>query len=567
MIDLPIHPRYAASILYNEALVKAAYVNLMGMLMNSFMRSLIVGAAGLALLGGCNKSAGDAVNEAVNGAVQTATQAVPTTAQSALIGIAGGYAIDPVREASNDGRRIASQEVPLINVPLPAVNVAANAAKPNVIYILVDDMGFGDIGYNSPDIATPELDRMAREGVQLDRFYSAPICTPTRTALLTGRSSLQYGVTGPLDDRWVVAPNTALLPHYFKSAGYDTWMVGKWHLGLRERLAMPNARGFDYFYGFLGGFIDFYTHVYWDGLDWQRNGTTLREEGHATDLLTDDAIRLISERRDDDPFFMYLAYNAPHTPLQYPPQATDAYDGMANKSRMVYAQMVDHMDTSIGRLRAALEAEGIAENTLIVFTSDNGGSAHLGSDNGPLREGKGSVYEGGMRVPGLAVWPGTIPAGQVSEYPVFVQNWAPTLLEAAGIQAEGSPFADRSAWPALLGQAEAPLPGKVLVGAMAGTAIYEWPYKYLVETRRGQSTPDRALYNVLADPNETNDLSAEEPELAARLSKIIDDFDPPPSLFEAGTPPEFLYLGADGKIDFEVRLQEARPPWAEQARQ
>lgn len=520
--------------------------------MTNIVRSLMVGAAGLALLAGCNKAANDAS--------QTVTDAVPAVEQ---IGIAGGYAIDPVREAPTDGRRIAAQEVPLRDLPLPVVHEANNAAKPNIVYILVDDYGFGDIAYNGSEIATPNLNKLAADGVQLDRFYSTPICTPTRTALLTGRSSLEYGVTGPLDDRWVVAPNVNLLPSYFKAAGYDTWMVGKWHLGLRERKAVPMSRGFDYFYGFLGGFVDFYTHVYWDGRDWQRNGKTVREDGHATDLLTDDAIRLISQQRDEDPFFLYLAYNAPHTPLQYPPNATQAYDDMEDKSRMVYAQMVDHMDSAIGRLRAALEEEGIAQDTLIVFTADNGGAARLGSSNGRLREGKGSVYEGGMRVPGIAAWPGTIPAGQVSEYPVFVQNWAPTLLEAAGLAADGEPFAGPSAWPALLGRKDVPLPGETLVGAMNGTAVFEWPYKYLVETRRGQQSADRALYNVLEDPYEENELSAVEPERAARMAKVIDDFTPPPSLAETGLPPERLYRDADGNIDYNVRLQEARSPWAE----
>lgn len=470
-----------------------------------------------------------------------------------------------VREAELATITIPDQMGRLEPVPAPSVTLSDNAVRPNVIYILVDDVGFGDTSYNGSEISTPNLDQMSQDGIILDRFYAFPICSPTRTALMTGRSALDYGVTGPLDDRYVAAPDQAYLPQYFKAAGYDTWMVGKWHLGLREIGAFPISRGFDYHYGFLGGFIDFFSHIYWDGRDWQRNGKTLREDGHATDLLTDDAIRLISTHDGENPFFMYLAYNAPHTPLQYREGATTAYDDMENEHRKVYAQMVDHMDVSIGKVRDALASKGIADNTVVVFTSDNGGADRLGSNNGGLREGKGSVYEGGMRVPGLIVWPGTLPAGVKSDYPVFVQNWAPTLLEAAGIKAADDAFTGTSAWPALVGSAHGKLPGTTLVGSVQGDAVFEWPYKMLRTVARGNNGSVQELYNVAADPFETNELSTQEPEIAARLARILDERTVMPPLAETGEPPERLYRDADGNVDYNVRLKETTAPWAERA--
>lgn len=535
----------------------------------SIRTSMIVTAASVLALLGCSQQAAEqAAPDGANAAMGAGMAGAMGAGMAG--GMAGGMAAaEEVSVRPEAGPvTIPNQIGDMVPVAMPTVALDDRASRPNVIYILVDDFGVGDVSYNGSEIQTPNLDQMTKDGVELDRFYAFPICSPTRTALMTGRSALDFGVTGPLDDRYIAAPKQAFLPQYFKAAGYDTYMVGKWHLGNREIGAFPMSRGFDYHYGFLGGFIDFFTHVYWDGRDWQRNGKTIREEGHATDLFTDDAISLIESHDGDDPFFMYLAYNAPHTPLQYREGATTAYDGMENEHRKVYAQMVDHMDEAVGEVRAALSKKGITEDTLIVFTSDNGGAERLGSSNGQLREGKGSVYEGGMRVPGIAVWPGTLPAGVKSEYPVFVQNWAPTLLEAAGITAQGNPFSGNSAWDGLMGEAGAELPGTTLVGSVQGDAVFEWPYKMLHEFARGRATerPAPELYNVINDPFETTELSAAEPEVYACLASILAKRTVAPSLAETGEPPERLYRDAAGNVDYNVRLKETTPPWAERAK-
>jgi len=209
--------------------------------------------------------------------------------------------------------------------------------QPNIIFILVDDMGFGDVGYNGSEIATPNLDALAAKGVRLDWNYVYAICSPTRAALLSGHSPLEYGIDGPMSDGSSLPVDVRLLPEYLKDLGYQTAIVGKWHLGLGDRAYFPVSRGFDYHYGFLGGWIDFYTHVYTDGLDWQRNGSSIREEGHATDLLTADAKRVIAMRDTQKPLFLYLAYNAPHTPLQHVPLSSGLNDEIEDGSRAVYA--------------------------------------------------------------------------------------------------------------------------------------------------------------------------------------------------------------------------------------
>lgn len=449
--------------------------------------------------------------------------------------------------------------------------------RPNIVFILVDDMGFGDASYLGSEIATPNIDALASSGMILDRAYVYPLCSPTRAAFLTGRNPIELGIDGPLHGDAAVPSQVTLLPKVLDEAGYDTWMVGKWHLGNSRVSDWPQSRGFDHFYGHLGGFIDFYTHVYLGGLDWQRDGTSLREEGHSTELLTREARRLISQAAPDRPFFLYLAYNAPHTPLQYPPRAEGTYANIADMNRRVYAQMTSDLDAHIGQIITSLRVSGRLENTLIIFSSDNGGNETAGADNGALRGGKGMPYEGGVRVPALVSWPGVIAAGSRSPFPVFMQDWFPTIIEAAGRDLGERQHDGQSLMPMLTGSAlmrNQP----IILGSPNSRAVYEWPYKLVrnfararslgarIENSPQPSTPDE-LYNVLLDPTERNDIAAEHPQMVARLARRIAALDQA-AIARPSPPaarPETDFLGEDGQFNYDLRLVETRPPWTETA--
>ena len=433
------------------------------------------------------------------------------------------------------------------------------AEQPNIVFILVDDMGWGDVGYHGSEIATPNIDALASRGVVLDRAYAYPVCSPTRAALLTGRNPLRFGVDGPLENDAMLPEQLTLLPQLFQQAGYKTWMVGKWHLGMNQIKAMPHSRGFDYFYGHLGGFIDFYTHVYFGGLDWQRNGSSLREDGYSTDLLTTDALRLLNEYDGGAPFFLYLSYNSPHTPLQYPPSAPRDYQEIANPDRRVYAQMTSDVDTAIGKVLAALESLSLSESTLVVFMSDNGGNLEAGAGNADLRAGKASAHEGGVRVPAIAAWPGVLEGCRTTEHPVFTQDWAPTLLDAAGASYEQSSFDGRSAWQALVGNSASHERPPIVIGARAARAVYKWPHK-LVRNPTGDQ-----LFDVVTDPREANNLAEQKPALVKELADVLDRMPKIESKAARGPRPETLFRDERGAFVYDIRKPETQEPWAEEA--
>ena len=432
--------------------------------------------------------------------------------------------------------------------------------KPNILFILVDDMGWNDVGYNGSEIKTPNIDALAASGLRLDRAYAYPICSPTRAALMTGQNPIKFGVDGPMEVDAQLPANMTLLPEYLKEAGYKTLMVGKWHLGSPAG-AMPHNRGFDYFYGQLGGFFDFYTRVYFGGLDWQRNGVSVREDGYATHLQTDDAVRLIGAHEGDAPLFMYLSYNSPHTPLQYPPNSPYDYAEIESPDRQVFAQMMTDLDTSIGRVVSALTDENMRENTLLVFMSDNGGNIHAGASNGELRGSKGTALEGGVRVPAFISWPAKIPAAQNISAPIFVQDWMPTLLEIAGAEpVEG--LDGVSAWDRLLSKTEIPNREPVVLGTSKSRATYDWPMKLIRKT--DGSEPDQ-LYNVVEDPFETQNLANKNEEMINRLGAYMENLPVKPFVKPKFPPPEALFRDAEGNFIYDIRMPETREPWAESA--
>ncbi|MFG1395626.1 arylsulfatase B [Roseixanthobacter pseudopolyaromaticivorans] len=412
---------------------------------------------------------------------------------------------------------------------------AENAPRPHILYIVADDLGFADVGFRGSDIRTPNIDALAAGGAKLDRFYTQPFCTPTRAALLTGRYPMRYGLQVgaiPSGAGYGLATDELLLPQVLKEVGYRTALVGKWHLGHADQKYWPRQRGFDYFYGPLVGEIDHFKHEAHGVTDWYRGNALLKEDGYDTELFGADAIRLIGGHDPKTPLFLYLAFTAPHTPYQAPQRYLDQYSGIADPERRAYAAMITAMDEQIGKVVAALEARGMRDNTLIVFHSDNGGTRNkmfagegavagdLPPSNAPLREGKGSLYEGGTRVVAFANWPGRVATG-TAEGVMHVVDMLPTLAKLAGGSLGSSkPLDGTDVWPALAaGQAGR---GEVLynVDPTQG-AVREGNWKLVWHVAL---PPKVELFDLANDPSERTDLSAAHPDKVAHLQQRVVDF-------------------------------------------
>ncbi|MFP4055446.1 MAG: sulfatase [Candidatus Brocadiia bacterium] len=410
----------------------------------------------------------------------------------------------------------------------------AEGEKPNVVVILADDLGYGDLSsYGAPDLRTPHVDRIGAEGMRFDYAYAnCPVCSPTRAALLTGRYPEMVGVPGVIRtherNSWgYLSPQAKLLPRALAPRGYTSALVGKWHLGLQPP-NLPNLRGFGLFHGFLGDMMDdYFTHRRHGHNYMRHNRETIDPEGHATDLFTEWACQFIRRQKAGQPFFLYLAYNAPHTPIQPPKEWLERVKarepGMDGKRARLVA-LIEHMDHGIGRVLAALEEAGLAKNTLVLFTSDNGGQSGVGARNGPLRAGKGTLYEGGIRVPMVARWPGRIEAGSRSDRVVLSMDIYPTVVEAAGGSVD-HPIDAVSFLPTLLGGDRAE-PGRDLFfgrregGKFRGgtiECIRRGPWKLL----RPMPGEPFELYNLDDDPQEKHDLAEERPEKLRELEAAL----------------------------------------------
>lgn len=408
--------------------------------------------------------------------------------------------------------------------------------RPNIVYIVADDLGWKDVGFRGSDIRTPNIDALARGGVRLEGFYAQPFCTPTRAALMTGRYPFRYGLQTaviPSAHTYGLALDEWLLPQALKDAGYDTAIVGKWHLGHADRRYWPRQRGFDHQYGPLIGEIDYFTHEQHGVLDWYRNNQPVREQGYSTTLLGDDAVRLIERHDPARPLFLYLAFNAPHTPYQAPEADLQRYSAIADPSRRAYAAMVTAMDTEIGRVVAALDARGMRGNTLIVFQSDNGGTHNpmfagegdmskvkIPVDNGPLREGKGSLYEGGTRVVALANWPGHIPAGTTVDGLIHVVDMYPTLSQLAGASsAKAKPLDGVDVWRTISAGQPSPRSEIVYNVEPFRAGVRQGSWKLVWRTPLPESVE---LFDLASDPYEKNNVAAKYPERVAQLQKRAD---------------------------------------------
>jgi len=403
----------------------------------------------------------------------------------------------------------------------------AAAQKPNVVLIVADDLGFVDLGCcGDNSIHTPNIDSLARDGVRFTDFVvSWPACTPSRSSILTGRYPQRNGLYDMIrndevnwkhqftEEDYAVSPEMTLgldlrevtLGQLLKSAGYATAAVGKWDSG-RARRFLPTQRGFDFFYGFANTGIDYYTHERYGIPSMFRNMERIKESGHATDLFTREAVHFIDANRAR-PFFLYLPYNAPHGASTFDKQAPQVPEEFLARykgdRRAQYKALITHMDAGIGRILSQLKQHSLDANTLVIFTSDNGGG---GKSNGPLRGGKATLWEGGLRVPLLARWPGIIPAGSTCSQFASTMELFPTLAAVSGAKLPPVHLDGFNMLPLLQGK-----PGKHRTGMFfqrrAGKAARIGEYKWI------DSPGANGLYHLPTDPGEQRDLSGSKPEL------------------------------------------------------
>jgi arylsulfatase A-like enzyme len=412
-------------------------------------------------------------------------------------------------------------------------SVESGSKRPNIVLILADDLGYGDLACcGAKDMRTPHLDALFKQGMQFTNFYAnCPVCSPTRAALLSGRYQELVGVPGVIrthaENNWgYLNPNAKLLPKVAQENGYHTAIVGKWHLGL-ESPNTPTERGFDHLHGFLGDMMDdYYNHRRHGNNYMYRDKQEIDPEGHATDLFTQWSVDYLNERTGSDkPFLLYLAYNAPHTPIQPPEeweQKVLARETGITAARAKLVALIEHMDDGIGKVMAALKSNGQAENTIVVFTSDNGGQLDVGANNGPLRDGKQSVYEGGLKVATAVVWPGKIKPGSVSDLRAMSMDILPTAFAAADV-AIPHPIEGRSFLQTLEGKSQPALrqqmffcrrEGGPRYGGKTIEAVIDGPWKLL----HNSPWEPLELYNIEQDPKEENNLAKTNQPVLNRLN-------------------------------------------------
>ena len=437
--------------------------------------------------------------------------------------------------------------------------------KPNIIIILADDLGWADVGYHGGTIATPNIDRLASEGVRLENFHACPLCSPTRAGLMTGRWPIRYGMGESVITPWrkYGLPTTEqTLADLVAKAGYQRrGAFGKWHLGHYKEEFLPLNRGFTHYYGHYNGAFDYFTHKREGELDWHRNLETCRDKGYSTDLIGREAARFIDESPVGRPFFLYVPFNAPHLPLQAKEQDIAKYDSIGDEKKRIYAAMVDSMDQAIGKILTAIDARGITDNTFVLFFSDNGATRY--GDNGPWRSGKGSVYEGGVRVPAVVRWPAGIAGGREVDAMMGYIDVYPTVKRIAGVtDPDPNPLDGRDMLEVIRGKAEAPKRdwfSYIAQGSADKTAICDGTWKLVVlggsalevtldqaaRPANSKAKPSLELFRLDRDPGEQTNLAAKHPEVVAQLLKRLK---------------EFRRLKIDGVPDYRQGRKEFKAP-------
>ena len=421
--------------------------------------------------------------------------------------------------------------------------ICAAEMRPNVLMIMVDDLGNADLGYRGGQVKTPNIDKLASEGVRFESFYGAPVCTPSRAALMTGRYPMRLGLQTLVifpSHTYGLPTDEKTLPQSLKEVGYQTYITGKWHLGHADQKFWPQNRGFDHFYGNLIGEVNYFTHERGGVIDWQRNGTFLKEEGgYYTNQIGNEAVKLIEQQDPAKPFFLYFASMAPHAPYQVPDSYLSRYPDIKDKQRQAYCAMISCLDDEVGRLVATLDKKSLRDNTIIFFASDNGGatsglfasgskskeerehevggidqSAKAPASNGELRGGKGSLYEGGVRVPAFANWPKHLKPA-VTTQPIHMVDIMPTVLALAGAAGSAErPMDGKDLWPLMTEGKQSPNDDVLLnVEAFRG-AVRKGDWKLI----RTATLPGKTeLYNLAMDPGEKTNVADQNPEIVKDL--------------------------------------------------
>jgi arylsulfatase A-like enzyme len=472
------------------------------------------------------------------------------------------------------------KKVPVIltAIILLLATVLQAADQPNIIFILADDLGNTDLGYRGSDIKTPNIDKLANEGVRLENFHGMPVCTPARAALMTGRYPMRYGLQTLVifpSHTYGLPTDERTLPLALREAGYSTYMVGKWHLGHADRKYWPQNRGFDHFYGNLVGEVDYFTKMRGGLVDWQRNGKFFQEKGYYLDLIGDEAVKLIEKQDKNKPFFLYFASLAPHAPYQAKKADEDRYAAtIKDPTRRTYAAMITSVDDQVGRIVAALDKQGLRKNTLIIFSSDNGGprsaviasGAHspeeraasgvkqesLPASNGDLRGGKGSLHEGGVRVPTIFNWPAKLKPRVVSE-PLDMVDIMPTVLALAGGKASPEkPLDGKDIWATVAEGRPSPHEDILVnVEAFRGSVI-KGNWKLIKVALLPGKTE---LFDLAADPGEKNNVAEQHPEIVRDLETRLIAYSKEQKMSE-WIKAQPAFLGAQGKTildpDFDI---------------
>lgn len=414
---------------------------------------------------------------------------------------------------------------------IPAAVWAQQAAslRQNVVLIMTDDVGYGDIGsYGAPDVRTPNIDGLARDGVRLTDFYAnGATCTPTRTGLISGRYQQRFTLEAPLGAGGVadlergLTPTGHSLPQLLKNNGYATALIGKWHLGWKAAFS-PSAHGFDHFFGFKSGYFDYYQHTAPNDSLFE-NDRVVEVPGYMTDLITERSVRFI-EQSAQRPFFIDIAYNAAHWPYQPPDKPSIARDNGrhlgpfddSTGTRADYVAMLERVDLGVGRILAVLDRLGIRQNTIVIFTNDNGGEWL--SRNTPLFHHKGTVWEGGIRVPAIIRWPGRIPAGSVSDQVGITMDLTASILAATATPAPSDARLDGiNLFPVL--EKRAPVIERTLywriVGPRPQQAIRSGDWKLMLDGGRA------LLFNLRTDIGERSNVIGRHSDIARRLRPLL----------------------------------------------
>ncbi|MEQ1825838.1 MAG: arylsulfatase [Pirellula sp.] len=409
------------------------------------------------------------------------------------------------------------------------------SSKPNIVFFLADDLGWGDVGWHGSEIPTPNLDKLASAGARLEAFYVQPVCSPTRAALMTGRypirHGLQTGVVRPWAQYGLPLPEQTIAEG-LRSVGYATAVVGKWHLGHFRPEYLPTRRGFDHQYGHYNGAIDYNDHTRDDGFDWHRDDKVNRDEGYSTHLLANEAARIVSMHAGKKPFFLYIPFNAVHSPHQVPEKYLAQFSHFSGNRRL-YAGMLTAMDEAIGKVVESVDKAGLRGNTLFIFSSDNGGpQPGKVTSNGKLRAGKGTHYEGGVRVPAFATWDGKIPAGSTVQEPLHMSDWYPTLMKLTGTRFEQKlPLDGVDAWSAIALSKSLPVRDILINATPFSGAIRRGKWKVVVnggqaadgfdgEDVVAKASDDKLeLFDLEKDPNEQTNLATAHPMVLEDLYK------------------------------------------------